>query len=278
MESIITFKEYSHNNNIRSYYRNILRNMYIRSKSLNRNINQSSNWIRFPFYHHVFNDEKLQFENQLKYLKNYGEFISMTDACNMISSNSIIDGRYFCLSFDDGFYNCYSNMMAITSNLDIPVIIYLPTNKIYKNFNTNSSALDLKLNKTKYEKIVPFLSWDNCLEMLKFNISFGSHTCNHINLASSSPTEIEYELAFSKSTIEANLNIVCDHFAAPWGRLNVNFDPTICSSISKKLGYKSFATTERGKMSSGDNLFTLKRDHLLANWSNYQLKYFFSND
>lgn len=253
-----------------------MRNAVILAKSLNSKIDATKNWIRLPYYHHVFDDEKKGFERQLKYLKNFGEFISMDKACELINSKTPIDGRYFCVSFDDGFYSCYENMMEITSELNVPVIIYLPTNSIGLDPSKAEDLEILKQNNLKNPKIISFLNWDNCREMLPNNISFGSHTCNHINLSTLTSDEIETELRESKKTIEEKLQITCDHFACPWGRKDIDFKPEITTAIAQKLGYKSFATTNRGKMQQGDDPYLIKRDHLIAHWENYQLKYFFS--
>jgi hypothetical protein len=56
----------------------------------------------------------------------------------------------------------------------------------------------------------------------------------------------------------------------------VDFDPAVTTPIAQRSGYHSFATTNRGKMQRGDDLYMLRRDHVSANWENFQLKYFFS--
>ena len=43
------------------------------------------------------------FERQIRYLKNFGEFIELNDATNLLNSGEEIKGRYFCLTFDDGY-------------------------------------------------------------------------------------------------------------------------------------------------------------------------------
>ena len=42
------------------------------------------------------------FIRQLKDMKNFGEFISMDAAVELLTSKDPLEGRYFCLSFDDG--------------------------------------------------------------------------------------------------------------------------------------------------------------------------------
>lgn len=275
MKEIKLYSEFIGDESLTARMREQLRRTAIAAFALKSNINNSNNWIRLPYYHHVFDDEKLNFERQLKYLKNHGEFISMDQVWELVNGEQPIDGRYFCVSFDDGFYNCYSNMMEITANLNVPVIIYLPTDFIGLNKDNQQEGKKIENFYPDSPKLVPFLSWENCIEMLNHKISFGSHTCSHANLSKISAEEIESELKISKELIEKKLAIECVHFACPWGREGIDFAPEVTTDIAKKMGYKTFATTNRGKMEKDSDLYLLKRDHLIANWENFQLKYFF---
>lgn len=275
MNEIKTYKDFNSNESLKTKGRNFVRKTAIAAISLKYSISKTNHWIKLPYYHHVFDDEKKNFERQLKYLKNFGEFISIDQVCDLVNGKEQINGRYFCISFDDGYYNCYSNMLEITANLNIPVIIYLPTDCIGLSVNNEKDIEKIRKFHPNNPKLLSFLSWVNCQEMLSHKISFGSHTCSHANLSKINVNEIELELKKSKQTIEEKLKINCEHFACPWGRTNIDFNPEISTEIAKNIGYKTFATTNRGKMQKGDDLYLLKRDHVIANWENFQLKYFF---
>lgn len=274
MQVVSTYKDFTDGESIKNQARELLRRATIAGLSIRKSIN-GTNWIKLPYYHHVFDDERGSFERQLKYLKNFGEFVSMDSVWEMVTGKLPINGRYFCVSFDDGFYNCYKNMMPITAALDIPVMIYLPTSYINLDVNNAADAERIKNFYPEKPMLVPFLNWEQCREMMKHKVSFGSHTVSHANLMTLSPQEIEKELRESKATIEHNLNTACEHFACPWGRAGLDFDPAITTAIASKLGYKSFATTNRGTMLRNDDMYQLKRDHIVPSWENFQLKYFF---
>lgn len=276
MEEVKTFKDFMLNESLLSQSRSVLRNIVLKINSMSKSIDQVDYWIRFPYYHHVFDDEKIGFERQLRYLRNFGEFISMDNACQLIRQSEPLNGRYFCLSFDDGFFNCYSNMMEITSSLSIPAIIYLPTDYIGLDLDREDDRRKILQFYPDRPKAVSFLSWENCNTMLSHNITFGSHTCSHANLARISRQSIEIEMQASKKLIESKLKARCDHFACPWGRMGIDFNPEVTTMLAIQSGYLSFSTTDRGKMERGSDPYLLKRDHLLANWENFQLKYFFS--
>ena len=81
----------------------------------------------------------------------------------------------------------------------------------------------------------------------------------------------------SQQIIQKELEVPCIHFACPWGKVGLDFEPFTTKPLAEKSGYKTFATTNRGKMIQGDDLFQIKRDHVLAGWENYQLKFFFGS-
>lgn len=227
MNEITTFAQFEQQTGLQTRLRNLARKAAIAGLSLNRKIDRTSNWIRLPYYHHVFEDEKRDFERQLKHLKNFGDFISMDDVQELISGDQPLNGRYFCVSFDDGFANCYSNMLEISASLDVPVIIYLPTSYIGLNTQEEHEREQL-LNFFPGEgKLLPFLSWEQCAKMLEHKVSFGSHTHSHANLSKIGADEIEKELQLSKSIIEQKLGVECKHFACPWGRSHLDFDPEV---------------------------------------------------
>lgn len=276
MKFVKTYKDFIYGESSALKLRSGARDLFLRFKSQGMHIDKPGNWISFPYYHHVFDDEKSGFEKQLKYLKNYGDFISIDDAVSLVSGTNKLNGKYFCLSFDDGYQCLYDNMMPITAALDIPVIIYLPTDYIGLDLNRAADFKLIKDNLPGNPKLLSYLSWEQCREMLGYQVSFGSHTKSHAKLKTLDTCGIEYELSASKQIIESALGVPCIHFACPWGLVNIDFDPVVTEPIAKKLGYKTFATTQRGKTHSGDNLYLLKRDHVLAGWGNYQLRYFFS--
>ena len=49
------------------------------------------------------------------------------------------------------------------------------------------------------------------------------------------------------------------------------------SAAAIKSGFQTVVTTVRGSIQKGDDPYTLKREHLLAKWGNYQIRYFFGN-
>jgi peptidoglycan/xylan/chitin deacetylase (PgdA/CDA1 family) len=275
IKTITTYKELKSQESLKLRFRTPLRNVAVNALSVFKDMNKASNGVYFPYYHHVFKDEVEHFKRQMKFLRNYGDFISIDDAIALFQSNASINERYFSISFDDGFSSCYEYMIDITHKMSIPVLIYLPTNYIGLNYNEEKDYKKGLSFNPKLSKCIPFLTWEQCSEMLDMGVTFGSHTMNHINLLDTNDEDLRIELVGSKKSIEKNLGTECKHFAPPWGKLGVNFSSEQVEKIIKKVGFASVVTTHRGVNEHNTSPYLIKRDHVLATWSNAQLKYLF---
>ena len=226
-------------------------------------------FIIYPFYHHIFDDEIQNFNYQLNHMKNYGDFISYDDSLTILKSGIKNKDKYFCLSFDDGFKNLFNNVSEILINFAVPSTFFIPTSFI-DNKRQDSGNIFFKNNNISIE----FLNWDDCKKMVSEKLfTFGSHSINHKLISKLSNEDCIFELVESKKIIEDKLGVKCNHFAPPVGDFSVPRD----KNAIKDAGYKSLSTTVRGKMTDDpSDIFSLKRHHLLSEWNNNFLNYFFS--
>ncbi len=232
-------------------------------------------WIRFPFYHHVFDDERNGFARHLDFMASQGDFIGLDDAVAMVSSGGPIDGHYFCVTFDDGFKNWITNAMPILLEKKAPAAFFVVTGYI-------GTSLDLDREKLLRfhdggNLLMEFLDWDDCRAMNDAGMTIGSHTINHVHLAELDDDAARTEITGSKQAIEKELGRACDHFCCPFGREGVDYDASSHPDLVRRVGYRSFLTGHRGAMVQGGSSMLIRRDHLLAGWGNHQLKYFFSS-
>ena len=202
-------------------------------------------------------------------MKNFGDFISYNESLEILKNGFEKKNNYFCLSFDDGFSNNLFNICDILDNKNIPAIFFIPTTFIDNKRNDSGKIF---FNNPSIE--IEFLTWDDCKNISVNNLfTFGSHSLNHKLLSMLSDEESFKELKESKQVIENHLKVKCEHFAPPVGDYLNPRDILYC----KEIGYKSLSTTKRGKM---DNLlfnpYSLRRQHLLANWNLDYLNYFFN--
>lgn len=268
------YRDFTARQSISGRLRTLLRDQAVTLLSLGHSISKSSGWIRFPYYHHVFDDERVGFARQLDYLRQFGDFISLSDAIAMLDSKEPIEGRYFCITFDDGFKNNLTNAVPILVEKRAPAAFFLTTDYIDR---TPEIDKDLLLQFYSHRQtLMEFLSWQDCREMIAAGMEIGSHTMHHARLAQLDEASVSKELTQSKATIESNLGVACPHFCAPFGIPDRDFTPTRDPDLVRDAGYQSMLTTDRGPMYGGGDPFHIRRDHMLANWGPSQLRYFLS--
>ena len=268
MKTIQSYKQLTKIEGFNKKSKNFLKSFLI-NNILSKNFNEDREFIIYPFWHHVFDDEIKNFKNQINFMKNYGDFISYEDSIKILNEGLKPKEKYFCLSFDDGFKNIYHNVIDIFLKDKIPCMFFIPTSFID---NLRNDSGEIFFNKKNIE--IEFLSWKNCKQIVSEGIfDIGSHSINHSLISKLSIDQCIYEVKESKNIIENKLKIKCNHFAPPVGDYSINRD----LNIIKDSKYRSLSTTIRGKMSKKNfDLFSLKRQHLLANWNTNYLKYFFS--
>lgn len=100
-----------------------------------------------------------------------------------------------------------------------------------------------------------YLNWDQ-VRMLDRSglITIGAHTVDHQNLASDSPGQQQFEIAQSKSQLEAQLGHAVNHFCYPYG----SYDQTTVDLV-RQAGFITATTTLPGTIQPPGSLFTLRR-------------------
>ncbi|MFH1727414.1 MAG: polysaccharide deacetylase family protein [Pseudomonadota bacterium] len=137
------------------------------------------------------------------------------------------------LTFDDGYKNFFENAYPILKHKSINATIFIPSNFIGK---TNTWETDP--NSIPQE----ILSWDELNKLYANGIEIGSHTENHINLASEPDMKIlQKEIICSKSFLQNNLKTEIISFALPYG----GYSPHALSTLSDT--YQFICTSVGGR-------------------------------
>ena len=274
MRPVNTYKERKHRG-LRNALRRELRGAAIFAASIPRTVPKTGNWIRFPMYHHVFDDEREGFREHLRFFRDYGDFLSMDDAAAYLRADTPPAGRYFCVTFDDGLKNSLTNAAPILRDERAVAAFFVPTGFIGADASEESERM-----RRFYERLisppVEMLTWDECRQLAAAGMTIGSHGISHTRLTELAPAEIERELRESKAVIEKELGKPCRHLSPPFGTPVQDFDPGRDPETARRLAYETFLISRRGSLARRPPPMQVERDGFVALWPTYQLRYFLS--
>ena len=255
---------------LKSKLRQLLRHYVLTTNSF-LNKKSEKNFIRGLYCHYVFDDQADDFENLITMLKNTGTFIDTDTLLNMINGEQPVDGRYFHISFDDGFKNNYTNAANILKKHDVPAIFFVPSSIIGADYKT---VQDYCLNTTNYNSPIEMMSWDDLRELLSLGFEVGSHTRTHARFSDISQNieVMENEIKGSKAELEDNLNYECKYISWPYGTLSDADDTSL--EMVKNAGYKACFGAYRGTIDTKTNIFSIPRHHFEVQWPSAHIQYF----
>src|SRR5262245_52022121 len=242
----------------RNKIRRVLRDATVSTLSLLRSVPRSS-WLRAPFYHHVFDDQRTAFAAQLRYMRNLGDFVTLDDAVRLLEAEPPLRGRYFCLSFDDAFRNTVTNALPILLDHGARAILFVPTKFVAGGADSPSVRADF------YPHVrvpIEFMSWEECRAWVAAGMEIGSHTVTHVSPMRLTDEEFREELRISKDVLEQRIGRPCAHFACPNGRPGVDFDADRHPRLASAAGYATFLTGRRGSAHRRPAPYAFDRDHM----------------
>src|SRR5262249_38681029 len=215
-------------------------------------------WVYFPLYHFIVDDERRGFDAHLRYMRRHGDFISMDDAVAAMNNRSGIGGRYFCITFDDGVKNCVTNALPILVEHRAPAAFFIATDYVGLNLERDWERIrPFPQPYTGMRAAFDFVTWDDCRRMHEAGLTIGAPTGGPKRRAARPASDVERGLVESKARIERELHVPCAHFAAPWGVPGADFDPAVHPPTARAAGFKSFLTTRPGINYRGSDPFAI---------------------
>lgn len=224
--------------------------------------------LRIVHYHYVFDDQRDQFARQIALLATELEPVSLTEAVRRLRAGAV-SGREIAITFDDGFENQLTNAAPILASHGITACFYLISDLV-------EATPELTDEICRHRIVMPLalepLSWAQAKELSLLGHELGSHTRTHPNLRALDDATRADELVSSKIALEQRLGVEIAHVSAPFGT-TARFSPAVSRS-AREAGYASCATAQRGTNEGPDDVYALKRHHLVADWSLDDVRYF----
>jgi peptidoglycan/xylan/chitin deacetylase (PgdA/CDA1 family) len=187
------------------------------------------------------------FNEHVKYVYDNGySVINLSDIAGYLRRDITDSNKFLAITFDDGYRDFYTNAFPILKQYSFSCDVFLPTSYI------GNSKPGLKGKE--------HLSWGEIRELTREGIRFGSHTVTHPQLKSLSKDVIEYELDYSKKTIEDNIGEEIKSFSYPFAfpEENKEFRKLLRDCLIS-CGYKNGVNTSIGTTTRRDDILFMKR-------------------
>ena len=210
--------------------------------------------IRILGYHRITDKPDLlgvtpgSFREQILWTLDQGfQPVQLNDALDLLAHP--VDGRWFCVTFDDGYLDNLTDALPLLLELKVPATIFVPT-----------AIIDRTATYSWYRRPPEALTWDDLRELLETGvIDVQSHTKTHRSLSRLSDHEARDELEGSKQALEQQLGRTITSLAFPAG---VYDSRTI--AFAQDAGYRATLTTLPGLNPGGRSLYELRRTMLLT--------------
>jgi peptidoglycan/xylan/chitin deacetylase (PgdA/CDA1 family) len=189
------------------------------------------------------------------------------EMCSSIFDLSILKGKSFAFSFDDGFKEIGEFFAPAFDKFKISLGVFVVPS--FVGLNTRDVFVRQRI---KSEIDREFMSWNEIIELAKNGHVIGNHTLSHFDLTKLTLKELEYEIQKSKDIIESRINRMCNDFAIPFG--NAKFYNHEILNIIGKYHERIFTSNRSNRLLEPDFNNVFNRHHYELGHSIDSLKYF----
>jgi peptidoglycan/xylan/chitin deacetylase (PgdA/CDA1 family) len=162
----------------------------------------SDNLFGYSHPYYQINTSPAIFVQQMKWLRNAGyRTVDLHDLPALFASGGDLSYR-FVVTFDGGYRDIWNEGWPVMHQCGFSATVFLTTDRI------RTSSL-------RFEG-ADYMTWQDVRELHSQGVSFGSRTVSHPDLRSLEPEEIDYELGYSKESIEQRLGAPIRSFSYPF--------------------------------------------------------------
>ena len=221
-------------------------------------------FVRCIYLHNVTERERPAFRQLLREIKNRGEVISTPALTEILKDAHPPPGRYFHLSFDDGFAGAVCDAAAIMVEEKAGATFFVATGFVAD--AEDDLGIGTIANRARSGTRRP-ASWSELRQAAAAGFEIGSHSHSHASLAgfSGDTARLKLEIAGSKAIIEQQTGAPCIAFAWPSGRSR-DFDAA-SARIVQQAGFSACFSGVRGSVVAGrTDCLSIPRHLIEAGW------------
>lgn len=213
------------------------------------------------------------FFDTLNKLSKEVDFISFQEGSELVRSKKISNNqKLVCLSFDDGYEECFTKIKPVLDAFNIKAAFFICPNYVdgspeyIENFLKNQVFLDTHK--------LP-MSWTQIKTLHTEGHLIGSHTMNHINCREARFDVLDKELKETKTIIEAQLGVKCEHFAYTYGKIE-HFSEEALACAEQYYKYIYSQAGHRNYFSYDGRV--INRRHFEGYWKKHHIAYYLSKN
>ena len=182
------------------------------------------------------------FQEQMCFLRSK-RVISLAEALSYLHAGCVLKNVYV-ITFDDALLDFYTHALPVLRELNYPATIFVPTGLV------GGAAVWDSCVPSK-----PLMTWEQMTECQRYQISFGSHTVNHIRLTECTDDVAREELLISYKMLCDRFDTVIPALAYPGGY----YDSRV-ARLAQSAGYTcAFTASSRWGNGPETDLFRLRR-------------------
>jgi peptidoglycan/xylan/chitin deacetylase (PgdA/CDA1 family) len=196
-------------------------------------------------YHHI-NTPVSVFAMQMKWLRREGyRTINLSELLSGFEANQDLT-KTVALTFDDGYQDFYTDAFPLLRQCGFMATLFLATDRI--------RDTSVRIEGANY------LTWKEVRELHSEGIAFGSHSVTHADFRSLGPDQIDYELEYSKETIEQRTGAPVESFSYPFALPEEDGDfIRYLADTLENVGYSNGVSSTIGRAKPKDTRFFLPR-------------------
>jgi peptidoglycan/xylan/chitin deacetylase (PgdA/CDA1 family) len=188
------------------------------------------------------------FERFCRFFRDNFDVVTLGDLVARIEARSSVAGT-LAITFDDGYLDNFEVAAPILKKFGLSATFFVATKYI------ESSTVpwwDVNLPRQP-----GWMTWRQLKQLVAEGFDIGAHTRNHVDLGTVSGDEATDEISGSRQDLAAELGVVPEHFAFPYGDVR-NLSDANRENIAQ-AGFRCCVSCHGGLVAATNDPFRLRR-------------------
>jgi peptidoglycan/xylan/chitin deacetylase (PgdA/CDA1 family) len=202
-----------------------------------------------------------RFEKHVAALSEFTHVINLAEVPDWQNRSDEYFKPIVCITFDDGYFNFYSNVLPILKKYNVKSTLFAVTNSVGGNTPMEFDQWAIKNQHNVSAETWKPIDWNEINKCIESGlVQIGSHSHQHLDARNLTNKQMRAEIEDSRDTLIHHLGE--DHemlYSYPFGSTRLGFVPPEYRYLVRSSGYQLAVTTDLGLVKSTSDLFLLPR-------------------